>query len=133
MGRQRTLVLLAAIVVASGIALRLAWPSQQSALPCAPELVRWDDAGVARCGEAGEPTGAVPPGPGLTLGLKLNLNHASEDDLARLAGIGAQAAHELVRARSERGGFRSWDEVDAVPGIGPARLSALQGATEIGP
>jgi len=53
----------------------------------------------------------------------------AEADLARLPGVGAVAARALVQARP----FRGWDEVDAVRGVGPARLRLLQQATELDP
>ncbi len=54
----------------------------------------------------------------VALGLRLPLNRAAEADLARLPGVGRVAARALVQARP----FRCWDEVDAVQGVGPARL-----------
>jgi competence protein ComEA len=53
----------------------------------------------------------------------------TEAELARLPGVGAVAAHALVQSRP----FRSWDEVDAVRGVGPARLRLLRQATELDP
>jgi DNA uptake protein ComE-like DNA-binding protein len=63
------------------------------------------------------------------LGLPLSLNRVAEADLARLPGVGPEAARALVQARP----FRSWGEVDAVRGVGPARLRLLQQATELDP
>ena len=81
--------------------------------------------GIARCGE-----GALPPASvRVALGLRLPLNLAAESELARIPGVGSAAAHALVQARP----FRSWDEVDAVRGVGPARLRTLQQATELDP
>ena len=37
----------------------------------------------------------------------------------------------LVDERTKLGKFSTWDEVDAVPGVGDAKLTALKNATEI--
>jgi competence protein ComEA len=36
-------------------------------------------------------------------------------------------AQKIVAYREEHGGFRSLDELDAVPGIGPSRIAQLRG------
>ena len=51
---------------------------------------------------------------------------AAEADLTAIPGVGPHLARALVEARARRGGFGSWDEVDEVPGVGPAKLEALQ-------
>jgi competence protein ComEA len=63
------------------------------------------------------------------LGIRLPLNRVTEAELARLPGVGAAAARALVQARP----FHSWHEVDAVRGVGPARLRLLQQGTELDP
>jgi competence protein ComEA len=87
--------------------------------------VRLDAEGVATCG----PGRDLPAGQALTLGQKFDCNTASEADLALVPGVGPSLAHELVAARD--GGFTSWAQVDAVVGVGPARLNALQAACDI--
>jgi competence protein ComEA len=67
----------------------------------------------------------------MTLGGRLRLNEATADDLVLVPGIGPTLARALVKARTERGGFRSWDEVDAVTGVGPVKLAALKRWTEL--
>jgi len=104
------------------------WPDAAAALACPPERVRWsgeDALAHARCDDGRMP----PPSARVSLGLRLPLNQADEADLARLPGVGPAAARALVQARP----FRSWDEVDAVKGVGPARLGTLRQATELDP
>jgi competence protein ComEA len=67
----------------------------------------------------------------LALGGRLDLNTASEEDLAAVPGVGPALARALVQARTGSGGFGSWDAVDGVPGVGPAKLALLQAHTEI--
>ena len=62
----------------------------------------------------------------------MNVNTASEKDLERLPGIGAGRARAIVACRQERGGFRSVDELDDVPGIGPATLDGLRPYVTVG-
>ncbi|WP_224246199.1 ComEA family DNA-binding protein [Hyalangium gracile] len=113
-------------LMALGGVVRWRWPSPTPALDCAPAQVRFRD-GVAVCGEGAPPTGAQA----LALGLKLDLNSASEEELARLPGVGRSLARKLVEAREAQGRFSSWAEVDAVSGVGSAKLETLQAATEL--
>jgi competence protein ComEA len=113
-------------LVALGALARVWWPGSAPALDCEPSAVRLRD-GVAVCGEGAPPSGAQA----LALGLKLDLNTVSEEELARLPGVGRSLARKLVEAREARGRFSSWEEVDAVPGVGGARLETLRAATEL--
>lgn len=81
--------------------------------------------GVAHCGAGA----TLPVGQALTLGQKFDCNQASAADFELLPGVGAALAQELVRARGS--GFSSWEEIDAVAGVGAARLASLQAACEI--
>lgn len=56
---------------------------------------------------------------------KIPLNDATLQDLMALPGIGTSFAEALLEARPAAG-FRSWAEVDAVKGVGAARLKLLQ-------
>jgi competence protein ComEA len=120
------------LAVLAGLALgwwaQRRWPDAHPRLDCAATAVRWTGRGAtahARCGE-----GSVPPPAVLSaLGLPLPLNRAAEEDLARLPGVGPRVAHALVEARP----FGSWDEVDAVPGVGPTRLQTLRDRTALDP
>lgn len=56
---------------------------------------------------------------------KKSLNDAALQDLADLPGVGMKFAETFLEARPAAG-FRSWVEVDAVKGVGAARLRLLQ-------
>jgi competence protein ComEA len=56
----------------------------------------------------------------------LDLNAATIDQLEALPGIGPATAEAIVAARAERGGFRSVDDLLDVRGIGPAKLAAIR-------
>jgi competence protein ComEA len=130
--RTRGLAALLLALIGLGLLGLWRWPTAEPALDCAPEDVRLlpqaSGAPLAVCGGAGElPTGAAA----LALGRKLDLNSASEEELALLPGVGASLARRLVSERERRGRFSAWDEVDAVSGVGEAKLRTLQASAEL--
>ncbi|QSQ26594.1 helix-hairpin-helix domain-containing protein [Pyxidicoccus parkwayensis] len=127
-GRTAALAVAALAVMGLGAVARMQWPDSAPALDCAPEEVRMGADGVATCGAGLVPTGAQA----LALGRRLDLNTATEEELALLPGVGPSLARRLVEAREERGGFTSWEVVDDVPGVGAARLRTLQAAMSLG-
>ncbi len=56
----------------------------------------------------------------------IDLNRATLADLEAVAGIGGVLAERILEARTQRGSFRSWSEVETVSGIGKTRLQILQ-------
>lgn len=57
---------------------------------------------------------------------RVNINAADRVELERLPGVGPARAAEILRLRSERGGFTSVDELLDVNGIGPVTLERLR-------
>lgn len=126
MNRPRAI---AVVIAAAGVlGLIAAWrpaPDVPSlACPDGGELRLGAD-GVATCGE-GAP---LPAGQALTLGQRFDCNTATEADFALVPGVGPALAAQIVAARD--GGFTSWEQIDAVEGVGPSRLNALQAACDI--
>jgi competence protein ComEA len=74
---------------------------------------------AASGGGAGDAAGGTPAQP-------LNLNTATAEQLDQLDGVGPETARKILAYRQQKGGFRSVEELDRVPGIGPARLAALR-------
>lgn len=79
--------------------------------------------------EAGRPLGP---------GERLDLNSADAAALTRLPGVGAGLARRIVEFRTEHGPFRTLEDLDRVPGIGPALIQrvghlVLQGEGPPGP
>jgi competence protein ComEA len=133
--RTAWLALLGAALLGLGALAIRNWPSSASSLSCDASDVRWLDAGgvwIARCAPE-LPRDVVPPGAARLIGTRFDLNTATEQELAEIPGIGAALAHALVAGRTARNGFRSWEEVDGVPGVGPAKLKLLQDVAEIRP
>lgn len=61
----------------------------------------------------------------LAMGLafaQVNINTATKDELDGLKGIGPTKAQAIVDFRKKNGPFKSVDDLQNVPGIGPATL-----------
>jgi competence protein ComEA len=78
---------------------------------------------LATARRAAPPLAAVSPPPRRVL-----LNRATASELAALPGLGEERARRIVARRRELGGFRSLDELLAVPGLGPKTLDKLRPA-----
>lgn len=87
----------------------------------------------ARCvGSAEAATASAPSaGAALSLGGKADLNRMSAEDFRLLPGFGRRLAGSVIAERARLGRFQSWQEVDEVPGMGPAKLRALKDLAEI--
>lgn len=55
----------------------------------------------------------------------INVNTASVSELTGLPGIGPAKASAIIEARTQNGPFKNLADLDAVPGIGPATLSNI--------
>ena len=56
----------------------------------------------------------------------VSLSSATAADLEALDGVGPALAARIIAWRDSHGGFSSVDQLDDVPGIGPARMEALK-------
>ncbi|HKR03095.1 MAG TPA: helix-hairpin-helix domain-containing protein [Bacteroidia bacterium] len=82
----------------------------------------WDDDVVLEADAAGNWHKA-----GATLVPALvNINTASASELETLPGIGATKAQAIITHRTSHGNFTSVDQLDNVPGIGPATINLLK-------
>ena len=79
---------------------------------------------AAPAGAAG--AGAEAGAGGGTAAQQIDLNTATPEQLDQLDGVGPATAQKIVAYRQQHGGFRSVDELDQVPGIGPKRMAALR-------
>jgi competence protein ComEA len=73
--------------------------------------------------EAGAASEAGEGGVGGAAGGPVHLNTASLDELD---GVGPVTAQKILDYREQHGAFSSVDDLDAIPGIGPARLEQLR-------
>jgi competence protein ComEA len=60
------------------------------------------------------------------LGLRIDLNRASEKDLSLVPGIGDRMAAQIMRLRLEKGEFRDLSDLVMVPGIKEKKLNSLK-------
>jgi len=60
------------------------------------------------------------------LGIPINLNTATSDDLSSLPGIGPHIADEVILFRKTRGTFSNIEDLKAVNGIGEKRLKKIE-------
>lgn len=56
---------------------------------------------------------------------RIRINTASREDLMKIPGIGGTKAASLISARPAAG-FKTWNEVDAVPGFGTSTITMLK-------
>ncbi len=56
----------------------------------------------------------------------VDVNRATADELDELPGVGPATALAIVTERERNGPFVDVDDLDRVPGIGPAKLEALR-------
>ena len=60
-----------------------------------------------------------------------DLNSAAESEIATLPGIGPSKARAIVEYRTEHGAIETLEELDDVPGIGPATIANLRGLVSV--
>ena len=65
--------------------------------------------------------------------LHVRLSQAPAWQLRLLPGVGTVRARVLIDARQATGPWRTWADVDAVAGFGPARLAALRALEGVRP
>ncbi|WP_438006681.1 helix-hairpin-helix domain-containing protein [Sorangium sp. So ce321] len=63
---------------------------------------------------------------------QIDLNKATAEELEAIEGIDGERARLIMEHRSERGTFRSWEDVLSVPGIDGVLLGKLQRGSSLG-
>lgn len=124
--QRKALVTVLGLVVA-GHALRV-WVLAPGQPPGSVTLLPSAAAGVLDRQREAAAASARPLGPGE----QLDLNGADAAALTRLPGVGEGLARRIVEYRDEHGPFRTLDDLDNVPGIGPALLRRVGGAVTQG-
>jgi competence protein ComEA len=56
----------------------------------------------------------------------INLNKCSVEDLRRIEGVGKQLAQDLVDYRNQHGPFRTWTDIQKIPGFSPKLIDVLK-------
>ncbi len=68
----------------------------------------------------------------VTLGLRIDLNLATEQDLVSLPGIGPAAASRIIGWRRARGPFVRLEDLRRIPGVGPKTLARVRPYLAVG-
>jgi competence protein ComEA len=63
---------------------------------------------------------------------RIDLNRATVEELAELPGIGVAKAAAIVEYRASSGAFASFEDLEAVRGIGPALVAKLRPLVTLG-
>ena len=96
----------------------------------------WRSAGSALSVSAAEGMLKITDMPSVTrlaLGLPIDLNSATEEELTLIPGIGESLAGQIVQLRQLRGKFAGLAELTAVPGIKEKKLRVLEKYLSVGP
>ena len=56
----------------------------------------------------------------------ININTATKEELTTIKGIGDKRAQEIIDYRKKNGDFKSVDELEKVPGIGPGTMKQIR-------
>jgi len=56
----------------------------------------------------------------------VNINTATKEELTSLKGVGDKRAQEIINYRTKNGPFKTVDELDKVPGIGPGIMKQIR-------
>jgi competence protein ComEA len=80
--------------------------------------------GTSGVGAAPVPAGAAA---GPSSSAPVDLNTATAEQLDALPGVGPVTAQKIVDYRQQHGPYTSVDDLDAISGIGPAKIANLKG------
>jgi competence protein ComEA len=56
----------------------------------------------------------------------VNINTATKEELTSLKGVGDKRAQEIIDYRKKNGNFKSIDDLEKVPGIGPGLMKQIR-------
>jgi competence protein ComEA len=56
----------------------------------------------------------------------VNINTATKEELTSLKGVGEKRAQEIIDYRKKNGNFKSVDDLEKVPGIGPGLMKQIR-------
>jgi competence protein ComEA len=56
----------------------------------------------------------------------VNINTATKEELTSIKGIGEKRAQDIIDYRTKNGNFKSVDDLEKVPGIGPGMMKQIR-------
>jgi competence protein ComEA len=63
---------------------------------------------------------------GVAAAASVNVNTATKEELTSIKGIGDKRAQEIIDYRKKNGDFKSVDDLEKVPGIGPGIMKQIR-------
>ena len=67
----------------------------------------------------------------IALGIPIEINSASVEDLTAIPGIGTELAARIISYRNSHGNIDSMDELDNIDGIGKKKLANIKNAANL--
>lgn len=61
----------------------------------------------------------------------VNINTATKEELTSLKGVGDKRAQEIIDYRKKNGDFKSVDDLEKVPGIGPGIMKQIRSQVSV--
>jgi len=61
----------------------------------------------------------------------VNINTATKEELTSIKGIGDKRAQEIIDYRKKNGDFKSVDDLEKVPGIGPGLMKQIRSEVSV--
>jgi len=61
----------------------------------------------------------------------VNINTATKEELTSLKGVGDKRAQEIIDYRKKNGDFKSIDDLEKVPGIGPGLMKQIRSEVSV--
>ena len=61
----------------------------------------------------------------------VNINTATKEELTSLKGVGDKRAQEIIDYRKKNGDFKSVDDLEKVPGIGPGIMKQIRSEVSV--
>ncbi len=80
---------------------------------------------------AGGGYNVVQGGSGGSVGVKVNINNASQTELETISGVGPSLAAKIINYREKNGKFRSIEELKNISGIGDAKFEGMKDFVEV--
>jgi competence protein ComEA len=61
----------------------------------------------------------------------VNINTATKEELTSIKGVGEKRAQDIIDYRKKHGNFKSVDELEKVPGIGPGLMKQIRSEVSV--
>ena len=130
--QERKILLLLVIIIAMGIGIQKYYSRSGTRVDILTNRQSTEKTGEGeKASDSSFATHTALP-PGGAMAQLVNINTASLEELRTLKGLGPTKAYAIIAYRNAHKGFKSIDELDNVPGIGPATLARVRDYVTVG-